>query len=73
MYEQSNEPTPLRTLGRMAEEIGQPIHRVDYVVRTRGIPATAKAGRLRLYGRAAVAAVREEIHRMDRQQGVSRD
>ncbi len=53
----------LRTSGRMAQELGESLQRVQYVLRTRPhIKPAALAGRLRLYDRQAVAMVRHEIN-----------
>ena len=52
----------LRTPGVIARELGQPLHRVLYVLRTRpDIAPAARAGRLRLYERAAVDQIRREL------------
>ena len=56
----------LRTSGVIADEIGESLSRVSYVLRTRQhIQPTALAGRLRLYDRQAVAMVRHEINAID--------
>lgn len=61
------DPIPrLRTPGVMAADLDEPLHRVLYILRTRHhIRPTAKAGRLRLYNRDAVAMVRHEINAID--------
>lgn len=57
----------LRTPGVIAAELGAPLRRVLYVLRTRNhIKPIGRAGRLRLYDRAAVEMVREEIRAMSR-------
>jgi hypothetical protein len=61
-----SKPPRLRTPGVIASEIGEPLSRVQYVLRTRThIQPTATAGRLRLYDRSAVAMVRHELHTID--------
>lgn len=56
----------LRTPGRLADELGVPLHRVLHVLRTRPhIRPAARAGTLRLYDAAAVAQVRHELNAMD--------
>ncbi len=62
-----NAPTPLLTTpGVLAANLGEPLHRVEYVLRTRKhIRPAARAGRLRLYARAALAQVRHELNAMD--------
>ena len=65
------DPTPkLRTPGVLAEDLGQPLHRVLYVLRSRPqIRPAAVAGRLRLYDRDALEAIRVEIARIDARRG----
>lgn len=56
----------LRTPGVIAQELGESLYRVQYVLRTRPhIRPTALAGRLRLYDRQAVAMVRHELNAID--------
>lgn len=68
-------PIPkLRTPGVPADELGVPLHRVLYVLRTRRhILPTASAGRLRLYDRDALELLRHELATIDARQtkGVS--
>ncbi len=59
----------LRTPGVIAQELGEPLQRVQYVLRTRShITPAALAGRLRLYDRQAVAMVRHELNAIDARQ-----
>ena len=56
----------LRTPGVLAADLGVPLHRVLYVLRTRThITPSARAGRLRLYDREAVALIRHELNAID--------
>lgn len=56
----------LRTAGVIAAELGEPLHRVVNVLRTRQhIRPAARAGTLRLYDREAVAMVRHELNGID--------
>ena len=56
----------LLTPGRIAERLGEPIHRVLHVLATRQhIRPLARAGTLRLYDNEAVAAVRHELNAID--------
>lgn len=56
----------LRTAGRIAAEVGAPLHRVLHVLRTRPhIQPSARAGTLRLYSVRAVAQVRHELNAQD--------
>ncbi len=60
-------PIPkLRTPGVLASDLGEPLHRVQYVLRSRShIRPTATAGRLRLYDLEALALIRHELNAMD--------
>lgn len=64
-----NDPGPipkLRTPGVLAADLGEPLHRVLYVLRTRQhIRPTANAGRLRLYDRSAEQLLRHELSTID--------
>ncbi|ADG66835.1 hypothetical protein Plim_0992 [Planctopirus limnophila DSM 3776] len=51
----------LRTAGVLASELGVPIHRVQYLLKARGIGAKARAGRLRLFDVTALNALREAL------------
>lgn len=63
----ADEPVPkLRTPGVLAADLGEPLHRVLNVLRTRPhIRPAARAGTLRLYARQAVAMVRHELNAID--------
>ena len=64
----------LRTPGVIARELGAPLHRVLYVLRTRHyIAPSAKAGRLRLYDRAAVAMIRHALNGIDARKGAAHE
>jgi hypothetical protein len=57
----------LRTAGVIAVEVGEPLHRVLYILRTRRhIRPVARAGRLRLYDSTALSQVRDAIQSMAR-------
>jgi hypothetical protein len=61
--------TQLLTTGEIAARLGQPIHRVDYVVRARGIRPAARAGRLRVFGTEAIAQIQDAIDAADDRRG----
>jgi hypothetical protein len=64
----------LRTPGVIAKELGEPLHRVLYILRTRPyITPSALAGRLRLYDRAAVAMIRQALNGIDARKAVRHD
>jgi hypothetical protein len=60
----------LRTPGVIAEELGEPLGRVLYVLRTRGhlIKPIGRAGVLRLYSPAAVEMVRQALREIEQRQ-----
>ena len=59
----------LITPGVIASELGEPLHRVLNVLRTRPyLRPAARAGTLRLYDRQAVAMVRHELNAIDARQ-----
>lgn len=65
-------PEPqLGTIGVIAKELGTEPHRVAYVIRTRGIRPSARAGRLRLFNADAIARVDRELRSMAERQGTS--
>ena len=56
----------LRTPGWLAADLDVPLHRVLYVLQTRDhIKPSARAGRLRLYDREALALIRHELNAID--------
>lgn len=61
-----NSPPRLLTPGTIAEELRQPVRRVQYVLATRQhIRPSALAGIVRLYDRHAMAQVRHELNAID--------
>lgn len=63
----------LITAGVIAEQLGEPLHRVTNVLRTRKhIRPSARVGTLRVYDRQAVAQVRHELNAIDARRGVTR-
>lgn len=59
-------PSPqLDTVGRIAHQLGVPIHRVQYVVQRHDIRPAAYAGHLRLFDRQGVARIRYELTAID--------
>ena len=63
--ETSKQPPSLDTVGRIADKLGVPLHRITYIIASRGIEPSAFAGRLRLYDREAVAIIRHELNAID--------
>lgn len=56
----------LRTPGVLAADLDVPLHRVLYILQSRDhIKPSARAGRLRLYDREALALIRHELNSID--------
>jgi len=60
----------LLTIGRIAEILGVPVHRVGYVLQTRPhICPSARAGVVRLFDNRALAQIRHELTAIDARRG----
>jgi hypothetical protein len=53
------------TIGAIARELGEPVHRVQYVVKTRAIEPEAMAGNLRIFPPEAVERVADILRAID--------
>lgn len=53
------------TTGEIARSLDEPTHRVEYVIRTRGIAPCGRAGNARVFDEAAVELIRSELERID--------
>jgi hypothetical protein len=63
---QTEPPPALATLGTVSEQLGQPIHRIAYILRTRKhIQPTATAGRLRLFSQGTIELIKAELETID--------
>ncbi len=54
------------TVGTIAEQIQQPLHVVEYIIRARNIQPVLRAGNARVFDDAAVAQIEREIKTMRR-------
>ena len=61
-------PTAL-TVGEIAKQLSVPLHRVLYVVRSRDIRPTARAGNARVFSESDLQYIGSEIRRIDREKG----
>ncbi len=59
------------TVGEIARRSGFPIHRVEYVIRSRSIVPSARAGNACIYSEADVRRIISELHRIDRERSRS--
>ena len=57
------------TVGEISRRLGVPLHRVEYVIRSRNIRPTARAGNARLFTEADVCRIRSELIRISDEQG----
>jgi hypothetical protein len=66
-------PVSLVTAADIAARLGQPLHRVQWILATRHhIRPAALAGAVRVYSTAAVALVQDEIDHIDRRKEAAR-
>ena len=59
---------PLNTTGVIATRLGFPLHRVDYVIKMRGIEHTGKAGTARVYSDEQVELIERELRGIEEAQ-----
>jgi hypothetical protein len=65
------EPETLLTVGEIARRLGQPLHRVEYVIRSRNIPPAGWAGHARVFHNADLMRIASELVRIDQERGQS--
>ena len=53
------------TVGEIARRIGEPVHRVEYIIRARSIRPSGRAGNCRVFTDADVAYIAAELRRID--------
>ena len=51
----------LPTVGVIAHELGVPLHRVEYIIRARGIAPVGRAGNARVFSDADVQRIAAEL------------
>lgn len=57
------------TIGEIARRLNAPVHRIEYVIRSRQIQAVSTAGNARIFSEADVTYIGSELRRMDEEQG----
>jgi hypothetical protein len=57
----------LWTVGTLARRYGEPLHRVEYVVKTRGIRPCGRAGNARVFSEEDAARIGDELRRISAQ------
>ncbi len=58
-------PPRLITVGEIARRTNSSIHRVEYVIRSRGIKPQGRAGNARIFSESDVELIANELHRID--------
>ena len=53
------------TVGEIARRLGVPVHRVEYVILTRGIEAQGRAGNARIFSAGDVKRIDAELRRIE--------
>ena len=53
------------TVGEIARRLGEPIHRIEYVIRSRNIRPTCRAGSVRVFTDADVERIASYLRRID--------
>ncbi|GIW78769.1 MAG: hypothetical protein KatS3mg105_0576 [Gemmatales bacterium] len=57
------------TVGEIARRLDQPIHRIEYVIRARGIRPCGWAGNARVFPEDAVEVIADELQRIANAKG----
>jgi hypothetical protein len=55
----------LLTVGVIADRLSEPIHRIEYILRSRNVRPAGIAGTARVYDEEAIARIAEELRRID--------
>jgi hypothetical protein len=63
------EAPALPTIGSIAQECGVPLHRVAYVIDSRGIKPIGWAGNAKVFDAAAVQRIKSELRRIAEDRG----
>jgi hypothetical protein len=62
-------PTPMPTLGEIARRLAQPVHRIEYIIRSRHIYPASRAGNCRVFAETDVARIATELASIGGQKG----
>ncbi len=58
------------TVGEIARRLGEPVHRIEYVIRTRGLKPVSRAGHAGIYSEDNVQYIASELRHIDEEKGV---
>ncbi len=56
------------TVGEIARRLGESLHRIEYVIRSRNIQPASRAGHVRIFAEADVAHIADELRQIDARQ-----
>lgn len=62
------ETETLLTVGEIARRLGQPLHRIEYIIRSRGIAPSGWAGHARVFAETDLQRIAAELRRIDAEQ-----
>jgi DNA-binding transcriptional MerR regulator len=57
------------TVGEIARRLDQPVHRIEYVIRSRLLRPTGRAGQVRIFTEEDVAFIAGQLQQIDARQG----
>ena len=61
----SSPTTPVPTVGEIARRLGEALHRIEYVIRSRNIQPAGRAGHVRIFAESDVTFIADELRRID--------
>lgn len=57
------------TVGEISRRLGEPLHRIEYIIRARGIRPALRAGNARVFTEADLQRIAAELRRVDVERG----
>lgn len=66
-------PSSVPTVGEIARRLGVPVHKVEYLIRARGIVPMAWAGNARVFAESDVHRIGAELRRIEDEREVGHD
>ena len=58
-------PDKALTIGEIARRLGAPIHRIEYIISSRGLKATLRAGHARIFSESDLQFIEGVLRKMD--------
>ena len=55
------------TIGEISRRLGQPVHRVEWIIRARNVRPVQRAGNCRIFSQEDVDYIAAELRRIDRE------